>query len=132
MNDLYFQLVIYACLAAGTTKYRAGEVTMHTQTAIYFAQLMTQVTSSLFHTLFNKLVIIFYQHKFEKDCGWKIEKTARKIETYNTSTILEKTLHQWTIHRHTRQLESYKLMLILPKYTTRYYDYVNVMHFRPK
>ena len=47
-------VLIYACLAQGTSKYRCGPLTLHTQTAIHVAQLMTKVISRFAIASFRK------------------------------------------------------------------------------
>ena len=37
------QLIIYMALAAGTSRIKTGPITLHTQTAMHIAQMMTQV-----------------------------------------------------------------------------------------
>jgi len=44
------QLIIFAALAKGTSRFRTGPITSHTQAAIYFAQLLTGATFSITKT----------------------------------------------------------------------------------
>jgi len=44
------QLIIFAALAAGTSRFRTGPITSHTQAAIYFAQLLTGASFTISKT----------------------------------------------------------------------------------
>ena len=45
-NFFFPQLIVYMSLAAGTSRIRTGPITLHTQTAMHIAHMMTQVCAT--------------------------------------------------------------------------------------
>src|SRR6218665_1278679 len=57
-GNCLLQLIIMMALAKGRSRVRCGPVTLHTQTAIHIAQIMTEVRSSSSIKLSNNVCLI--------------------------------------------------------------------------